>query len=114
MYKLVVLIGLQEGWSTFDQGWPEFLKHAENMPGLLRESSSHVDRRLAGELPVTRIHEFFFESHEAALQAMASAEGQAAGRVLQRITGGKVTLLLANHHEDDAENLRRYRQEAAG
>jgi hypothetical protein len=31
-----------------------------------------------------------------------------AGKTLQEITGGKVSLLVAGHMEDSGENLRRY------
>ncbi|MDH5505596.1 MAG: hypothetical protein OEZ02_00065 [Anaerolineae bacterium] len=105
MYKLVILIEPQTDWLAFEQAWPEFLKRAEAMPGLIRETTSPVDRVLHGEYNVSMIHELFFESMEAAKQAMASLAGQQAGQVLQLMTAGKVTLLLADHLEDELENI---------
>jgi hypothetical protein len=53
-------------------------------------------------------HELFFDSIEDIQKAMSTAEGQAAGETLQRMTAGRVTLLLADHKEDDLENIRRH------
>ena len=41
---------------------------------------------------------------------MESSAGQAAGRMLQRITNGQMTLLFAHHLEDNLENIRAYRE----
>jgi hypothetical protein len=30
--------------------------------------------------------------------------------MLQKITGGKMSLVIADHKEDDLENIRRYRE----
>jgi hypothetical protein len=43
-------------------------------------------------------------------QAMSSPEGHAAGGLLQQITGGKMSLVVADHKEDDLENIRRYKK----
>ena len=43
MYKLVILIELSDAWQEAEERWPEFLSLAESMPGLLRESTSHVN-----------------------------------------------------------------------
>lgn len=111
MYKLVIMIERQMDISAFERSWPLFLEHAEKMPGLLRETTSRVDHILSGRTDYEMIHELYFESLQAAEEAMKSAEGQLAGQVLQAMTGGDVTLLLAHHLEDDIENLRRYRQD---
>jgi uncharacterized protein (TIGR02118 family) len=110
MYKLVILIEPQLDILRFEETWPKFLEHAEKMPGLIRESTSRVDRVLAGNCMVEKIHELYFESMEAALEAMASPHGQAAGQVLQTMTGGNMTLMLAHHLEDKLENIKRYRE----
>ena len=105
MYKLVILVEPQNDPQTFQESWPEFLKRAEQMPGLLRETSSPVNRLLHGHYHVEFIHELFFESQEAAQAAMASPEGQEAGKALQLVTDGGVTLLLAEHLEDEMANI---------
>jgi uncharacterized protein (TIGR02118 family) len=108
MYKLVILIEAQEDSARFDSRWPQFLAFAEKMPGLRREVTSHVDRVLHGNFHPHLMHELFFDSLKAATEAMASVEGSAAGQVLQDISGGKVTLLLADHSQDDLAHIRRH------
>ena len=109
MYKLVILIEPQLDILRFEDSWPKFLEYAEKMPGLIRETTSRVDRVLAGNCMVEKVHELYFESMEAALEAMASPDGQAAGKILQAMTGGNMTLMLAHHLEDELENIKRYR-----
>lgn len=110
MYKLVILIPPEVENSSFDQTWPEFLHWAERMPGLVREATIRVTRQLFGRHKVGLIHELFFESERALQTAMSSPEGEAAGQILQQLTQGQMTLLIAEHREDDIENLRQYRQ----
>lgn len=105
MYKLVILIEPQNDWFEFERVWPEFLKRAEKMPGLIRETTSPIDRLLHGHYHVGMIHELYFTSLEAAKQAMASPEGEEAGKILQIITAGKVSLLFADHKEDELKNI---------
>ena len=108
MYKLVILIEPLEDQETFDDNWPEFLHHAERMPGLLSETSGHVDPFLYGSQEYARMHELYFNSREDAQSALTSAHGRAAGALLQRITWGRVCLFLADHRQDDIENISRY------
>mgnify|MGYP001821244766 FL=1 len=108
MYKLVILIEPLEDQETLDEYWPEFLHHAERMPGLLSETSSHVDAFLYGSQEYIRMHELYFISREDAQSALTSAHGRAAGALLQRITGGRLCLFLADHRQDDIENISRY------
>ena len=108
MYKLVILIEPQDHTAEFNRRWPEFLAKAERMPGLRREVTAHVDRVLHGELGAHQIHELHFDSLKAAADAMASPEGQSAGQLLQEISGGKVTLLLADHLQDDLSHIHRH------
>jgi uncharacterized protein (TIGR02118 family) len=112
MYKLVIMIGPLDNWAAFDEAWPRFLSQVENMPGLRREATSRVDTVIYGTASVAFIHELFFDSLEAARQAMTSPAGNAAGKLLQAMTRGQVTLFLADHKEDDLENIRRYKQAA--
>lgn len=107
MYKLVILIEPQDHSSEFDRRWPEFLAKAERMPGLRREVTARVDRVLYGK-PAHLIHELHFDSLTAATDAMASPAGKSAGQLLQDISGGKLTLLLADHLQDELSHIHRH------
>lgn len=108
MYKLVILIEPQENPAGFESRWPEFLAAAEHMPGLRREVTSRVDKALHGNLNVHMLHELHFDSLKAAAEAMASPAGERAGQILQEISRGKVTLLLADHLQDDLAHIKRH------
>lgn len=108
MHKLVILIESLPDQSAFDEAWPQFLHAAEGMPGLISESTSRVDVFLFGSYAVNMVHELHFETAEQAREAMASPQGRLAGRLLQAMTGGKVTLFLADHKQDNLENIRRH------
>lgn len=110
MYKLVILIEPLEDASAFESGWPDFLHHSERMPGLRREATSRVDALIFGQIPVSFMHELFFDSQAAAQQAMSSLHGRQAGKVLQQITQGKMTLFFADHKEDELANIQRYQK----
>ena len=114
MYKLVIMIGPLDNWAAFDEAWPRFLHQVENMPGLRREATSRVDTVLYGTAPVAFIHELYFDSLEAARQAMESPSGSAAGQLLQAMTRGQVTLFLADHKEDDLENILKFKSSPSG
>jgi len=108
--KLVILIESSVEAAALEQHWPEFLHHAEQMPGLVRESTSRIDVHLYGNAAYQLQHELFFNSLEDARQAMASEAGRAAGRILQQLSGGRLVLYFADHREDDLENIRKHRQ----
>ena len=109
MHKLMILIETLDDWTIFDDTWPQFLHQAEDMPGLRREVTSRVDSVLFGKGDYAVIHELYFDSLGAAQEAMSSTPGREAGRILQGITGGRLTLLFADHKEDDIENIRKYK-----
>jgi uncharacterized protein (TIGR02118 family) len=109
MHKLVIMIQTLEEITTFDQSWPEILHLLESMPGLRRETTSRVDSMLYGSQDFNLVHELYFDSLQDLQQAMASLPGREAGRLLQSLTGGRLTLFLADHREDDLENIARYR-----
>jgi uncharacterized protein (TIGR02118 family) len=111
MHKLVIMIEPPEDETIFHEFWPKFLHVAEQMPGLVKEATSQVDRVLFGDYHCAFIHEMFFDSYSSIQQAMSSPPGQAAGEVLQKMTGGKMTLLLADHTEDDLENIRSHQHQ---
>lgn len=109
MFKLMILIENLDDWTTFDNSWPQFLHQAEDMPGLRREVTNRVDSVLYGTGNYAVIHELYFDSLAAAEEAMSSPPGREAGKILQRITDGRMTLLFADHKEDDIENIRKYK-----
>ena len=109
MFKLMILLGPICETDSFIEGWPTFLHQAEAMPGLIREATVRVQAHLWGEDTLSMIHELFFETRKALDLAMASPAGQAAGETLQRLTAGRMTLLIAEHREDDLANIQRYR-----
>ena len=109
MHKLMILIEALEDWTLFDDSWPQFLHHAEEMPGLRREVTSRVDSVLYGKGGYVIIHELFFDSLASAQEAMSSTPGREAGKILQGITGGRMILMFADHKEDDIENIRKYK-----
>lgn len=116
MHKLIILV---ESTATpdFHVFWPRFLRAAENMPGLRRESTSRVNQILFGDLSCALIHELYFDSFPALQSGLASESGKEAGRLLQEMTNGRVRLLIADHSEDNLENIRKYRtmeQDATG
>jgi uncharacterized protein (TIGR02118 family) len=108
MYKLVILIEREGMGNEFDAQWPNFLNLAEQMPGLIREATSRIDRVLFGKQSLNMIHELYFESMGALRDAMASPLGQQTGQLLQTITKGNMTLLISDHNQDDLENIRKF------
>ena len=110
MHKLVILIDDLDDWGAFEAEWPRFLHNAEQMPGLRREATSRVERLLYGSSSYFKMHELFFDSLEQAEMALASSQGQAAGRLLHQMTGGRMVLFLAEHKEDDLANIRKYKR----
>jgi len=110
MFKLVILIESLADRQPFDAQWPEFLHLTEGMPGLRREATSLVERILYGQGNFMQVHELFFDTLSEAEQAMVSPQGQAAGRLLQQMTGGRITLFFAEHKEDELANILSYRQ----
>jgi uncharacterized protein (TIGR02118 family) len=111
MHKLVMIIEPIDDWQSFENAWPRFLHLAESMPGVRMESTSRVEHMLYGGCRVGQVHEFYFDSLLDAENAMASPQGQAAGRVLQQITAGHLTIYIADHKEDTITNIQKYQSE---
>jgi uncharacterized protein (TIGR02118 family) len=109
MHKLVILIEPLDDWDAFEEAWPAFLHLVETMPALRREAISRVDAFLYGVTPYTQMHELFFENLKSAQESMASEQGRAAGKLLQAMTGGRMTLFFADHKEDDLDNIQKYK-----
>jgi len=110
MHKLVILIEPLDDWAGFEAQWPQFLHLVESLPGLRREATSQVESFLYGKSTCAQVHELFFDSRAELEQAMASAQGQQAGSLLQQMTQGRLSLFIAEHKEDDIENIRKYQQ----
>ncbi len=108
MHKLVILVDSTVDPQALEQGWAEFLHQAEAMPNLRQEMSSRVNVHLFGSSSYQLMHELIFDTAQDLHQAMASESGRNAGRLLQSITGGKLVLFLADHKEDDLENIQKY------
>lgn len=111
MYKLMIVIPPHIEEPVSDASWPDFLHAAESMPGLQREATVRVAASLYGAQEIGMVHELFFETVADLQEAMRSPEGLAAGEIIQQLTQGQMTLLIAEHREDDIENLRQYRQD---
>jgi uncharacterized protein (TIGR02118 family) len=113
MHKLVILIDPLQDEAVFTALWPKFLHLAERMPGLQREATCHVEAVLFGEWRPALLHELYFDSLDAVQESMRSPDGQAAGQLLQQMTGGHLTLLIVDHQEDDLENIREHQMGAS-
>ena len=112
MHKLVILIETPEDEKAFNEAWPEFLRNSEQMPGLRRESSCRVEHLIYGDYQPWLLHELYFDSVAAIQTAMSSPEGQTAGQILQEMTRGRVAIVIADHKEDNLENIRKHRQKS--
>lgn len=109
MHKLVILVETPTDRMAFEGEWPKFLHLAEKMPGLIRETSCHIENILYGDFNYSFIHELYFENSQATFQAMSSPEGREAGKQLQLMTTGKVVLFVADHREDDLAHINQFR-----
>jgi len=101
MHKLIILFDRPVDAAGFASGWQTFLRLAEQMPGLRRESVSLIEDALyvgSGPRPY-KIHEFYFADRAALDAALASAAGQQAGEWLHQFADGKFVLLIAPHQE---------------
>lgn len=112
MHKLVILIEPMDNWQQFEANWPDFLHLVEDMPGLQQEASCRVERFLYGGCQVMQVHELFFQSFKEAENAMASPKGIAAGELLQQITGGRMTIFIADHKQDNISNIQKHKSAA--
>jgi uncharacterized protein (TIGR02118 family) len=108
MHKLIILIESTTA-PGFHNFWPRFLHAAENIPGLRREATSRINQVLYGDVQFALMHELYFDSLAILQAGLASPSGQEAGRLLQEMTGGRVKLLIADHSEDELENIRKFR-----
>lgn len=102
MHKLMVVfrssgdsLRLETQWST------DFVARAERMPGLRRVSVSRVVGGPGGLVDIHLVHELYFDDLQALQQALASEQGQEAGRALTSFAGSDVSIFFAQHLEED-------------
>ncbi len=100
MYKLVIIVPRQSVIHSLQEHWPKFLHLAAEMPGLVRHSHTRPHTHLYGNQRLEFIHEFYFPDLPTLESALLSEVGQAAGSMLQEITAGRVTVLIAEHGEN--------------
>lgn len=112
MHKLIIQIPATEKLPEFDVLWPEFLHLVEQMPGLQREATSHIQHVVYGRLDCSMIHELFFQDYEALAAGLDSVAGRRAAGILHRLTRQQAILMIADHKEDNLENIQRYRPAA--
>ena len=110
MHKLIILFDQPHDLLGFATGWQAFLKIAEQMPGLRRETVSLVEDVIYGETRPFKIHEFHFDNRADLDAALASDAGQQAGEWLHQFTGGNFSLLIAPHQEAAAKDFTRKRK----
>lgn len=85
----------------FDRQWSEgFVSLVEKMPGIRRVAVSRVYGAPSEEVGYHLLHEFFFDDREAMQSAMRSPEGQVAGKALMSFAADLVTILFAEHFEE--------------
>lgn len=105
-YQLLILIPITVEIQSFDEGWPEFLESAEQMPGLIEESVYRIDNCIYGQNFLRRIYSFSFEDRSFLESALVSPAGEKAGEILHRITQGNMILLSGEYNHDSLENIR--------
>ena len=104
-YQLLILIPLTVEIQSFDEGWPEFLNAAEQMPGLIEESVNRIDNCIYGQNFLRRVYSFSFEDKSSLEKALTSPPGEKAGEILHRLTRGNMFLLSGEYKQDFLENI---------
>lgn len=104
MHKLIIqfLKPERQDVPDFEARWSEeFVPRAESMPGIRKVSVSRIYASVTGQPDLHLVHEFFFDDAEAVQRAMASPDGQQAGKALIDIAGDRVRLFFAEHLEEE-------------
>jgi uncharacterized protein (TIGR02118 family) len=101
MHKLMVIfkssddsLALETQWST------EFVARAERMPDLRRVSVSRIVGGPGGATDLQLVHELYFDDLNSLKAALASKQGQEAGRALMAFAGENVSVYFAQHLEE--------------
>lgn len=101
MHKLVLAFRPPADPPAFERRWSEeFVPLAERMPGLRRVAVARAYGGPSGPPEIHLLHEFYFDDEAALRGAMASPEGQRAGRALMEFAAGRVSLVFAEHLEE--------------
>ncbi len=108
MYQLIILLPTGLDLHAFDEGWPQFLAVAEQMPGLIQESITRVDRVLFGSDIFQRFYTFGFPDKKSLELALISEEGQKAGNLLHVLSGGNITITTGFHQSDTLNRIQSY------
>jgi uncharacterized protein (TIGR02118 family) len=97
MIKLTVLYGPPTDPGAFDKYYLEtHVPIADAIPGLVRNEVSKVTGSLDGSTPPYHLHcDLYFDSSDALMAALGSAEGQAAAADVANFATGGVTMMLS-------------------
>lgn len=110
MHKLIILIPEIDRLPEFEDLWPDFLHQVEQMPGLRKEATSHIQHVVYGDIDCSMVHELFFDDYQSLLKGLASPTGRQAATTLHKLTRNRAVLMLADHKEDNPENIQRYQK----
>jgi len=99
---MMVLFRTPADPAAFEARWSEeFLPLVEQLPGLRRVSVGRVTGGPEGLSDLYLVHEFYFDDASALRRALASPEGQAAGRALMGFAADLATVGFVDHHEEN-------------
>ena len=105
MHKIMLLFRRAEDTLEMERRWSEhFVRRAERMPGLRRVAVSRVVGAPGPGGDLHMVHEFYFDDLAALRAAMASAEGQEAGRALMSFAADSVQIYFAEHLEEPRDS----------
>jgi hypothetical protein len=105
MYQMVIILPAALDINMFDEGWPEFLEMAEQMPGLIQESVTRFDQVLFGEADIQRIYSFSFNDRQSLEQALTTEVGEKAGNILHAISNGNIIILSGDYQTDTLDRI---------
>ena len=101
LHKLTLLFRRPADLPVFETRWSEeFVPLGERLPGLRRISVGRVAGGPEGAGDLHLIHEFYFDDAASLQRALASPQGQAAGRALMEIASDVVSLWYVDHLEE--------------
>lgn len=96
MVKLLAIYRKPENVEAFDQHYNDIhAPLAKKMPGLIKLEVNKVYGTPMGESDLHLIAEMYFETKDALMNALSSAEGRAAGKDLMGFAGQLVTMHFA-------------------
>ena len=105
---MVLILPLNLDTKRFDEGWPDFLEVAEQMPGLIQESVTRFDQSLFGSSEIQRLYTFSFKDRHSLENALTSQAGEKAGDIRHSISGGNISILAGDHQTDSLERIQSF------